>query len=260
MLRPFSDIKIFIISLPRENKRRAAMQEKLQGISDDFEFFDAIDGTKEKLSQHQDYVGLKRRLFYGKDLSDGELGCFFSHRALINKIVQDNIPFAVILEDDAILLKDFQPTVEALLNSTYPWDFVRFLTKPKIKRKTQSEVASLFKDYKLLRIATAPGGAYAYIVSHRGAKKLQHAMQSIWCPNDTLMGQPLRTCAEILTIYPPIADWDKSFYSAIGDERFKKNVLSGWEKLAYPMTRGVFKIIDGLLRKGYFFIKTFRHF
>ena len=91
MLRPFSDIKIFIISLPRENKRRAAMQEKLQGISDDFEFFDAIDGAKEKLSQHQDYVGLKRRLFYGKDLSDGELGCFFSHRALINKIVQFNL-------------------------------------------------------------------------------------------------------------------------------------------------------------------------
>jgi len=91
MLRQFSDIKIFVISLAREKQRREAMQKKLYGICDTFEFFDAIDGKKERLSQHNDYIGLKRRLFYGKDLSDGELGCFFSHRALINKIVQEKI-------------------------------------------------------------------------------------------------------------------------------------------------------------------------
>jgi len=260
MLRQFSDIKIFVISLAREKQRREAMQKKLYGICDTFEFFDAIDGKKERLSQHNDYIGLKRRLFYGKDLSDGELGCFFSHRALINKIVQEKIPFAVVLEDDAILLNDFKPTVESLLNTSYSWDFVRFLTKPKIQRKTQTIVANLFDNYQLLRIATAPGGAYAYIVSMKGAKKLQRSMEKVWCPNDTLMGQPLRTHAEILTVYPPIADWDKSFNSAIGDDRFKKNRLSGWEKAVYPITRGAFKVTDGLIRKSYFFIKNFKSF
>ena len=94
----------------------------------------------------------------------------------------------------------------------------------------------------------------------KGAKKLQRSMEKVWCPNDTLMGQPLRTHAEILTVYPPIADWDKSFNSAIGDDRFKKNRLSGWEKAVYPITRGAFKVIDGLIRKSYFFIKNFKSF
>ena len=253
MLRQFSDIKIFVISLAREKQRREVIQKRLNSICNTFEFFDAIDGKKERLSQHNDYIGLKRRLFYGKDLSDGELGCFFSHRALINKIVQKKIPFAVILEDDAILLDNFRSTIEGLLNSSYPWDIVRFLPDEKLKSKAYSEVVRLFESYNLIRLATAPGEAHAYILSMNGAKKMQCAMRKIWCPNDTLMGQPLRTHAEILTVFPSIAEQDKTFISAIGDDRFEKNRLSGWERLVYPLTRGAFKLVDGLSRKVFYF-------
>jgi len=82
---------------------------------------------------------------------------------------------------------------------------------------------------------------------------MQCAMRKIWCPNDTLMGQPLRTHAEILTVFPSIAEQDKTFISAIGDDRFEKNRLSGWERLVYPLTRGAFKLVDGLSRKVFYF-------
>lgn len=44
-------------------------------------------------------------------------------------------------------------------------------------------------------------------------------MDKIWCPVDLVMGQPWRTDLEILTVMPPVATWDQSFKSAIGDER-----------------------------------------
>ena len=50
MLRQFSDIKVFVISLAREKQRREAIQKRLNGICNTFEFFDAIDGKKERLS------------------------------------------------------------------------------------------------------------------------------------------------------------------------------------------------------------------
>ena len=52
-------------------------------------------------------------------------------------------------------------------------------------------------------------------------------MDEIWCPVDLVMGQPWRTDIEILTIMPPVATWDQSFKSAIGNERFKKKQLRG---------------------------------
>ena len=46
MLRQFSDIKVFVISLAREKQRREAIQKRLNNICNTFEFFDAIDGKK----------------------------------------------------------------------------------------------------------------------------------------------------------------------------------------------------------------------
>ena len=102
----------------------------------------------------------------------GELGCFLSHRAVLEKIVNNKIPISLIFEDDVILQKDFKSVLENLINCPYPWEAVRFLGKPKIATLMQTKVLTLYKDYYLTRLATSPGGAYAYIISYDGAKKL----------------------------------------------------------------------------------------
>ena len=122
----------------------------------------------------------------------------------------------------------------------------------------KKNVANLGNNYKLVRIATAPGGAYAYIVTLRGAKKLLSAMNKIWCPVDLVMGQPWRTDLEILTVIPSVATWDQSFNSAIGNERFKKRQLRGWQKYILPLSRFYFKIFEGSFRKYFFFKKYFK--
>ena len=119
-------------------------------------------------------------------------------------------------------------------------------------------VADLCGSYKLVRLSTSPGGAYAYIVTLSGAKKLIAAMDEIWCPVDLVMGQPWRTSLEILTVMPPVATWDQSFKSAIGNERFKKRQLRGWRKSILPFTRFYFKIFEGSFRKYYYFINYFK--
>jgi glycosyl transferase family 25 len=253
-----NSVHTFVISLPNEILRRKTIRKKLKGVCEKFEIFDAIDARKTNLIQHKDYHGIIRRLSYGKDLAPGELGCFLSHRAVLEKIVNNKISISLIFEDDVTLHKDFKIVIENLINCSYPWEAVRFLGKPKIATLMQRKIIKIYQNFYLTRLATSPGGAYAYVISYSGAKKLLKSMGNITCPIDTIMGLPWRSGLEVLTIQPAIASWDKRFESAIGEERFKKNKVTGWEKLVYPLTRALFKIQEGLLKKIFYFISIFR--
>lgn len=244
----------FVISLPHESLRRKTLLKTLNNIPGTFEFFDAIDGKKINLLQHKDYQGLTRRLCYGKDLTRGELGCFFSHRVVLEKIVKNKVNISLVLEDDVVLSEDFKMVLDRLINCSYPWEAVRFLGKPKIAKLMQSKVIRLYNNYYLTRLATSPGGAYAYLISYAGAKKLLKSMQKVSCPNDTIMGLPWRSRLDVLTVQPGIASWDKKFESAIGNQRYEKNKLIGWERLVYPLTRLLFKLHEGVLKKVFYFL------
>ena len=182
----------------------------------------------------------------------------FSKSLILFLKLSKKITKALILEDDFIFLDDFKKTINDLLKCSYDWELVRLLSKPKLNNRMKKTVADLCENYKLVRLSTAPGGAYAYIVTLRGAKKLLSAMDEIWCPVDLVMGQPWRTDLEILTVMPPLATWDQSFKSAIGNERFKKRQLMGWRKYILPFSRFYFKIFEGSFRKYFFFKKHFK--
>ena len=253
MTLKINSIHTYVISLPKESLRRKTILKTLNNIPGTFEFFDAIDGKKINLLQHTDYQGLIRRLCYGKDLTRGELGCFFSHRAVLEKIVKNKVNISLVLEDDAVLSGDFIIVLDRLINCSYPWEAVRFLGKPKIAKMMQKKLIRLYNDYYLTRLATSPGGAYAYLISFVGAKKLLKSMKKVSCPNDTIMGLPWKSGLDVLTVQPGIATWDKKFESAIGNQRYEKNKLIGWERLVYPLTRLLFKLHEGVLKKVFYF-------
>ena len=249
------ELHTFVITMPNEIDRQNKSKKQLRGICDNFEFF-ISNGKPNKIPCN--YIGWKRRFYFGRDLTLGEFGCFFSHKSVLEKIVFKKIQKALVLEDDFILLEDFQQSINNLLNCSYDWELVRLLSKPKLKYKMKKTIFNIDSNYKLVRLSTAPGGAYAYIISLKGAKKLLTAMNNIWCPVDLVMGQPWRTGLEILTVIPPVATWDQSFKSAIGNERFKKRQLRGWRKFILPFSRFYFKIFEGSFRKYYFFKNYFK--
>ena len=245
----------FVITMPDEISRQKKSKKQLKGMCDNYEFFFS-DGKPNKIPSI--YVSWKIRFYFGRDLTLGEFGCFNSHKLVLEKIISKKIQKALILEDDFIFLNDFKKSINDLLKCSYDWELVRLLSKPKLNNRMKKTVADLCGSYKLVRLSTSPGGAYAYIVTLSGAKKLIAAMDEIWCPVDLVMGQPWRTSLEILTVMPPVATWDQSFKSAIGDERFKKRQLRGWRKSILPFTRFYFKIFEGSFRKYYYFINYFK--
>jgi len=97
-------MKTFVINLERSVVRRASIQQQLdsQGIA--FEFIKAVDGallTDEYLATVCNFDALAKRPYLQLK---GVYGCILSHYNIYEKIVSDNIPYALILEDDVIVL------------------------------------------------------------------------------------------------------------------------------------------------------------
>lgn len=108
-------IPIFVISLARSIDRRQAISKRLQALGLDFEFFEAVDGANfpSEYEAMVDRSFTKMRAVHYRDLCPTEIACALSHALLYKKIIDLELPAAIILEDDAIpsqglvsLLKD----------------------------------------------------------------------------------------------------------------------------------------------------------
>lgn len=226
-----------MINLKRSADRRAVMTERLDPLGLPYQFFEAVDGYALDTDSLPNYARKRRRLFFGRDLTQGEVGCLLSHRAVYQHMLNQNIESAIILEDDAILQKDFADVIRSVFSLPFKWDMVRFLDSEKVYRKSRP-VVPLFGRYALIRTMIASGGAYAYILTKDAARVLLEHTQASDAPIDMIHGYVWKTGLEVFAVNPSPVRPDHIIASTIGHVRFDKtSQLSGWEKAAHPFAR-----------------------
>ncbi len=118
-------MRTLVISLERAAQRREHMTGQLGRLRMPFVFFDAVDG--QALGEEQVRVvydeGRARQTFWGP-LNRGEIGCALSHIAIWKLIVEQRVPHALVLEDDAILDAATPEVLAALPPLMNPGDVV----------------------------------------------------------------------------------------------------------------------------------------
>lgn len=92
-------MKTFIINLEKEKTKKKYMVDMCNRFKLDFEICKAIDGSK--LSS----TFLKENIYDYPNcfLTKGEIGCALSHYNIYKEIINRRLPYALILEDDAII-------------------------------------------------------------------------------------------------------------------------------------------------------------
>ena len=173
-----------IISLKTATQRRAHIEQQFGQQHIEFEFFDAITPDQALVLTQQ--MKLK---FDERYLTKGELACFMSHVSLWQKIVDQNLDYLAIFEDDIFLGE----CAEDILNSTQwigaDWDVIKieafsekaFLgtTVGTVGEEVRRTVAQL-KDKNL--------GTAGYILSQKGAQTyLSYIQNNVLHPLDELM-------------------------------------------------------------------------
>ncbi|WP_288901243.1 glycosyltransferase family 25 protein [uncultured Sneathiella sp.] len=259
-IKPSSDLPpIFVINRPKDGHRRADMTERLAKVGLTPIFFDAIDGYLLDIPNLADYDSERRRRYFGKDLKAGEIGCLLSHRAIYEKMVTENIPKALVLEDDVFLADDFRDVLLDIQNTAVPWDLIRFVGHGKVFETGYRSLAALNHGYSITRVPTSPSGAYAYLLTLKAAKRLLQFMQRNWVPVDIIHSRAWQTRLETLLIHPSPVAPDLEGPSTIGDERFDKlKQIRGFTKLVHPFYRFWYKLSNGAGKRLVYALTWFR--
>jgi glycosyl transferase family 25 len=238
---------IYVINLPRDAERRAAIRARLDLMALQYRIVDAVDG---KSLAPDAYDQRLRRRYFGRALTPGEIGCLLSHRRVCALMLAEQCPEAIVLEDDAVLSPDFVEVIKALQRCAHQWDLVRFVGSPKIHARGFRRVRPLCDSYWLIRLPTTPGGSHAYLLNRKAAAVLESQLGQSFLPMDILQGWSWRTGLETLAVYPTLAAQDADSGTTIGEERFSKAVaLSGWERWLFPVNRFLYKTLDGWGKK-----------
>lgn len=111
-------MRTFLINLDKDKDRLAAADAQLKKSGISYERFTAIyakELPQEEIEQKVNYF--RWWCCLGREILPGEVGCALSHYSLYQKMIDENIPYACILEDDIVLESNFKPT----LNRVEQW-------------------------------------------------------------------------------------------------------------------------------------------
>ncbi len=243
--------KTFIITLPEATARQDHMRAQMAAQDiEDFDFFPAVDGRAFDVPTHENYNKTKRRIFFGRDLKGGELGVTLSHKNIYQKMVTEHIDLALIFEDDAYMKDDFKAVLDALKDGPKDFDLIRFLGSKKVSKLEQFTKRTVIGKYTLNALRTSPGGAFAYLITLDGAKKMLTLLDRFFVPIDTLMGHNWCNKLDAYIIQPGLSEQDTSQEQYIGTERFEKRLdLPMPMRLFFPLTRAAYKAYEGIMKQ-----------
>lgn len=168
------------------------------------------------------------------ELTPGEIGCYCSHLRIAQRIVAEELPCALILEDDAILYPGFADAVlRAVEALPAGWDVLHLSS---LIKRTVIEVAPLNGGRSLIRHTRVPVNAAAYLLSNRGARKILNPMQRIR-PNDIDTLYWWLQDLDIYGVYPAPAFQDQEIESDVGHVQGVKETRS-WSPSFMSRLRG----------------------
>ncbi len=176
------------------------MLQQASSLGLNVEIVKAVNGKQ--LSE--DEIMKFSRDFYSNGMTLGELGCSLSHLSIYQKIVDESIPLALILEDDAEISKDISIVLSALdkFNAKSP-------NKPNVflLNKTNEYIDTFKKNithqYCLVNVIEA-ACTYGYVINNYSAQRLLDFLQPVWLEADKWRFLNERRIIKVKAVIPPV--------------------------------------------------------
>jgi glycosyl transferase family 25 len=207
-----------IINLARATERRATMERQCAALGLIPEFLDATDGRALSDADRAlvDHAARKRITPY--PLSDNEIGCALSHRRAMQRIIDNNWPMAVIIEDDARLSSEFPAILSAIENVIFPFDVIDLHRKLKTD-EIFIPLALLGQSNRLGRIGYTHMGCITYVVSRAGAERFLKSWPRMGHAVDKELHRYWHNGLDMFGVEYPVSEQNDGGYSFIDETR-----------------------------------------
>ena len=179
MDKKIMNVACYIINLERDTSKKKTMQQECRKVGLTPIFTKAVYGANLSQSEIDKVYDKKAAIkYFNRELTKGEIGTVLSHLHIYSEIIDHNLPFALVLEDDITLPNNFHTIIKQILQKA-PKDFEIILLGHHIRRSRKKDgIASIWNRlaidniYKCIRFSESVVGAYAYIITDKGANKM----------------------------------------------------------------------------------------
>ncbi|MBT0882303.1 glycosyltransferase family 25 protein [Campylobacter sp. 2018MI13] len=203
-------MKFFIINLEQDIEKRQKITALCESLGLNYEIIKAVYGKalSEDEIKKNTYPKEEQLKLFKRTLSLGEIGCAMSHRLCYQKIIEQNLEDAIILEDDAVFDKNLLEFLK--YKNEFPKDLELLLLghQRQIYSDDGFRIESPFSlrfnkkilNWNLKRLVGRGNGAYGYYITNNGAQKLFKAMNKFHLPADLYTSN--ETFINLYAIYP----------------------------------------------------------
>ncbi len=196
--------KIFVINLDERADKFKNAEDQIQAQNLECERISAVRGSN--LSQKEvdaAYDSKLNKQRYLKALSLGEIGCYLSHISAWQKIVDEELDYAIILEDDCKLEANFNE-ITNIIPMLKDWDYMK-LSGPRGGQKTQERMTVTSK-FDVIHFNRVPSSASGQVISLAGARKLLQNSTPFFRPVDVDIQQFWEKEIDVIGIEPTLTD------------------------------------------------------
>lgn len=193
---------IWVLNLRRSADRRQYVSRHLRELGLDFELIEACDGcelSREELSTLYDPAAAVREL--SCELTPGAIGCALTHLRVYRRMVEEQIPCALILEDDVVI----QPACIEMLRrrDRFPPDWELILLGSSSGPASFWGRRSIDAEHHIVRFAAHAWGSYGYLLKQSAARKLLGLGYPVRVPSDSWTGGATPSGVILYGVSPP---------------------------------------------------------
>jgi len=155
-------MRSFIVNLKKDVARRLHMEEMCALVGLNSEFIDAVDGRE--LPNVDDYRMKSKNVHTLTGmLTPGEIGCTLSHRKIFQKMIDEKLPFALIMEDDVDIAPSIHEILDYLEHANFSFD-ICFLGHHPLKREVKLFL-NINDKFKLNSVNEIVRGTHGYVIN-----------------------------------------------------------------------------------------------
>lgn len=205
---------VLVVSMENATARRAAFSERARSAPIPWRFFDAKQALAAGLTYDAEAVERNK----GRQLTQGEVGCYSSHFSIWLEMIAQGWPQCIVLEDDTIVDWAFLARLAAADLAAQDIRYLRLYAKiPTWHRAVRKNF--LHHARTVVELVGHAYGTQAYAITLEGARALSEACRIVRRPIDDEMDRSWDHGVPNLMLFPaPVIE--EYVESGIGSARF----------------------------------------
>lgn len=174
--------QIYLLNRAEEKTRLEHFRIQADRLRQSFARIDAVNTEQvETDSTLNHYDKAENARYYYRALRVSEIATYLSHRLAWQRMLDDGVDFAIILEDDVLLANSFVYLARTIAELELPWHVLK-LAEPyaRVKSKKIERCGAA----TMVRYPHIPLGTSAYVINREGAETMLRWSERFYRPLD----------------------------------------------------------------------------